>query len=99
MRHNGEWKCSSNHSLTSALDVGKWSDYRSGHFNLRKRALGTHRRGDWVGPRAVLDMVVKREIPNPRRESNLRTSIVRYVKILMQKIKLSLGFTYIDTDG
>jgi len=24
----------------------------------------------WVGPRAFLDTVVKRKIPNPRRDSN-----------------------------
>jgi hypothetical protein len=30
---------------------------------------------DWVGPRAVLDAVVKRRIPSPRRESNPRTPI------------------------
>jgi hypothetical protein len=28
-----------------------------------------------VGPRAVLDTVVKRKIPNPRRESNPRTPV------------------------
>jgi hypothetical protein len=32
-----------------------------------------------VGPRAVLDAVVKRRIPNPRRESNPRTPIVQPV--------------------
>jgi hypothetical protein len=32
--------------------------------------------GGWVGSRAVLDAVVKRKIPNPRRESNPRTPIV-----------------------
>jgi hypothetical protein len=32
-----------------------------------------------VGPRAVLDMVVKRKIPWPRWESNRRTSIVQPV--------------------
>jgi hypothetical protein len=35
--------------------------------------------GGWVGPRAVLDAVVKRKIPSPRRESNLRTPIVQPV--------------------
>jgi hypothetical protein len=30
-----------------------------------------------VGPRAVLDAVVKREISSPRRESNPRTPIVQ----------------------
>jgi hypothetical protein len=32
-----------------------------------------------VGPRAVLDAVVKRKIPRPRRESNIRTPIVQPV--------------------
>jgi hypothetical protein len=32
-----------------------------------------------VGPRAVLDTVVKRKIPSPRRESNPRTPIVQSV--------------------
>jgi hypothetical protein len=31
------------------------------------------------GPRAVLDAVVKRKIPSPRLESNLRTLIVQPV--------------------
>jgi len=30
-----------------------------------------------VGPRAVLDAVVKRKIPNPHRESNPRTLTVQ----------------------
>jgi hypothetical protein len=42
----------------------------------RKKAPGTHWIGGWVGPGAVLDAVVKRKIPNPRRESNPRTLIV-----------------------
>jgi hypothetical protein len=32
-----------------------------------------------MGPRAVLDAVVKRKIPSPRRESNLRTPIFQPV--------------------
>jgi hypothetical protein len=32
-----------------------------------------------VGPRAVLNAVVKRKIPNPRRESKPRTPIVQLV--------------------
>jgi hypothetical protein len=31
---------------------------------------GSYWIGSWVGPRAVLDAVVKRKIPSPRRESN-----------------------------
>jgi hypothetical protein len=40
---------------------------------------GTHWKGGWVGPRAVLDAVVKRKIPSPHRESNPRTLIVQSV--------------------
>jgi hypothetical protein len=32
-----------------------------------------------VGPRAVLEVVVKRKIPSPRRESNRRTPIIQTV--------------------
>jgi hypothetical protein len=40
-------------------------------------APGTHCIGGWVGLTAVLDAVVKRKIPIPRRESNPRTPIVQ----------------------
>jgi hypothetical protein len=46
-------------------------------FTPRERALGTHWIGGWMGFRAVLDAVVKRKIPSPRRESNPRTPIVQ----------------------
>jgi hypothetical protein len=68
---------SSTHSLTSALDGGEWSASRPSRFTPRERASGTHWIGGCVGPRAVLDAVVKRKIPSPRRESNPRTPIVR----------------------
>jgi hypothetical protein len=42
-------------------------------------APGTYWIGGWVGPRAVLDAVVKRKIPSPHRESNPRTPIVQPV--------------------
>jgi hypothetical protein len=48
----GEWRYSSTHSLTSALDGGEWSTSRPGHFTPKERAAGTHWIGDWVGPRA-----------------------------------------------
>jgi hypothetical protein len=69
----GERRYSSTNSSTSALDGGEWSASRPG------RALGTHWIGSWVDPRAVLDSVVKRKIPSPRRESNPRTPIVQPV--------------------
>jgi hypothetical protein len=45
----------------------------------RERASGTHWIGGWVGPRAVLDAVVKGKIPGPFREWNPRTPIVQPV--------------------
>jgi hypothetical protein len=65
--------------MTSALDGGEWSASRPGRFTPGERARGTHWIGDWVCSRAVLDAVVKRKIPSPRRESNPRTPIVQPV--------------------
>jgi hypothetical protein len=39
----------------------------------------THWIGGWVGPKAVLEAVVKRKIPNPRRKLKPRTPIVQPV--------------------
>jgi hypothetical protein len=44
-----------------------------------KEPLCTHWIGGLVGPRAVLDAVVKRKIPSPRRQSNPRTTIIQPV--------------------
>jgi hypothetical protein len=41
--------------LTSAQDGGEWSASRPGRFTPWERALGTHRIGGWVGPRAGLE--------------------------------------------
>jgi hypothetical protein len=71
----GEWRYSSTHCLTSALDGDEWSASRPGRFTPRERAPGTH----WVGPRAAQDAVVKRKPPSPRRETNPRTPIVQPV--------------------
>jgi hypothetical protein len=75
----GEWRYSCTHSLTSALDGGEWSVSRPSCFTSRERAPGTHWIGGWVGPRAVLDAVVKRKIPSPRRDSNPTTPIFQPV--------------------
>jgi hypothetical protein len=45
-----------------------------------------------VGPRAVLDAVVKRKIPSPRRESKPRTPIVQPVAQTTLFIYLSHSF-------
>jgi hypothetical protein len=70
-----EWRYSSTHSLTSALDGGEWSASRACRFTSRERVPSTHWIGGWVGSRAVLDAVVKSKIPSPYRESNPRTTI------------------------
>jgi hypothetical protein len=44
-----------------------------------KTPPGTQWIGGWVGPKAVLDTVVKRKIHSPRRESNPRTPIIQPV--------------------
>jgi hypothetical protein len=75
----GEWRYSSTHSLTSPLDRSEWSASRPGRFTSRERAPGTHWIGGWVGPTGVLDAVVKRKIPSPRRESNPRAPIIHGV--------------------
>jgi hypothetical protein len=38
----GEWRYSSMHSLSSALDGREWSALRPGRFTPRERAPGTH---------------------------------------------------------
>jgi len=44
----------------------------------REITPSTHWIGGWVGPRAVLDAVVKRKIPSPSpQESDPKTSIVQ----------------------
>jgi hypothetical protein len=79
MKAYWEWRYSSTHPLTSALDGGEWSASRPYRFTPRERAPGTHWIGGWVGPRAVLDAVVKRKIPSPLWESNPRIPIVQPV--------------------
>jgi hypothetical protein len=58
------------HSLTLALDGGEWSASCPSPLTPRERALGTHWIGGWVGPRASLDMVLKRKIPKPHQDLN-----------------------------
>jgi hypothetical protein len=72
----GEWRYRSTYSLTSALDGGEWLASHPGRFTPRERVPGTQWIGGWVGPRAGLDAVVKRKIPNPRLPAWLRRIIV-----------------------
>jgi hypothetical protein len=55
----GEWKYSSTHCLTSALDAGERSASRADRFTPRARAPLIHWIGGWVGPRAVLKTYYK----------------------------------------
>jgi hypothetical protein len=73
----GEWRYSSTHSLTSALDGGEWSASCPGCFTPRERAPCTHWIGGWADPRAILNAVVKRKIPSPHWEFNPRTPIAQ----------------------
>jgi hypothetical protein len=50
----------------------------------RERAPYIYWIGGWVGPRAVLDAVMKRKIPTPCRESNPRIPIVQHVVIFIK---------------
>jgi hypothetical protein len=75
----GGVEVTSTHSLTSALHGCEWSASRLSRFTPRERAPGTHWIECWVGPRAVLDAVVRRKIPSSRRESNPKTMIVQVV--------------------
>jgi hypothetical protein len=103
LRHEGvlgEWRYGATHSLTSALDGGEWSASRSGRFTPRERDPGTHWIGGWVGPRAVLDAVVKRKILSSRRESNPRTPIIqpvaqRYTDWAITALKIVLYVTHV----
>jgi hypothetical protein len=79
MKAYWEWRHSSTNSLTSTLDGGEWSVSRSGRFTPRERTPSIHLIGGWVGPRAVLDAVMKRKIPSSRRESNPGTPIIQPV--------------------
>jgi hypothetical protein len=48
--------------LTSVLDRGEWSASCPGRFTQGEIAPVSHWTGDWVGPRASLDAVEKRNI-------------------------------------
>jgi hypothetical protein len=50
--------------LTSALGGGEWSASRLDRFIPREKAPDTHWIGGWVGPRAILDAVVKKKFPD-----------------------------------
>jgi hypothetical protein len=80
---------SSTYSLPRALDGGEWSASRPGRFTSGDRAPGTHWIGGWMGSRAGLDAVTKRENPCPARESNPDRPSRSVVTILTELSRLS----------
>jgi hypothetical protein len=48
-RRIGEWRYSSTHYLTAALDGGEWSASCPGRFNAREKLPWTNWIGGWVG--------------------------------------------------
>jgi hypothetical protein len=62
--------------VTSALDGCERSASRPGRFTLEERPPGNHRARGWLGPRASLDAVTRRKIPDP---AGNRTPVVRPV--------------------
>jgi hypothetical protein len=94
-RRIGEWRYSSKHSLNSALDGGGWSASRPDHFTPREKAPGTHWIGGWVGPKTVLDAVVKRKIPSSRRESKSRSPTVQPVNLALYRLSYHSSCYYV----
>jgi hypothetical protein len=56
--------------LILILVGGEWSASYLGRFIPREKAPGAHCIGGWVGPRASLDAVMKREIPKELRRAD-----------------------------
>jgi hypothetical protein len=73
-----EWKYSSTHSLTSALD-GDVVSFTLRSLYPQERAIHIYWIGGWVGSRAGLDTVSKWIIPSHRRDSNPQHLIVQPV--------------------
>jgi hypothetical protein len=77
MKAYWEWRYSSTHSLTSAVDGGELSASHPGRFTPRKRAPGTHWR--LSGPQSRSGRGDEEKNSHPRRESNPRTPIIQPV--------------------
>jgi hypothetical protein len=85
--------------LTSALDGVEWIASRPGRFTPRERAPGTHSIEVWVGPRASLDAVVKREIPTHSQDLNppiIQPIAQRYTTELVRLLKRM--YKYIEVE-
>jgi len=67
--------------LDLGIDGGEWSASRPCHITPRERAPGTHWKGGWVGPRAVLDTVVGAvsKLHNSSRQEEEKGERLNYV--------------------
>jgi hypothetical protein len=66
----GEWRYSSTHSLTSALDGGEWSASRPGHFTPGKEPLVPIQWEAGWAPEPFWTRWWRKKIPNPCPESD-----------------------------
>jgi hypothetical protein len=73
-RHDDVWESGGIAALffTSVLDIGEWSASR-----LARLTSGAHWIGGWVGPKAGLDALKKKNIICPCLESNHDSSVVQ----------------------
>jgi hypothetical protein len=76
------------------LDLGtrwRWSASRPGRYTPRERVPGTHWIGGWVGPRAILDAVVKRRFIANRRVYRKLSGLADWSENCKQYSSLPLG--------
>jgi hypothetical protein len=85
--------------LDSTLNTGEWSASRPGSFIPKESTPGTYWIGGWVGTRAGLDAVVKREIPSPHRESKSRTLIIQPVAQSLCRLSYNGGLIKIHCEA
>jgi hypothetical protein len=90
--------CGSGGIAPRILDLGtRWRwvvSFTPRPHYLKESAPRTHWIGGWVGPKAVMDAVVKRKIRSPRRESNPRTPIVQPLAQRYTDWAITSLFTY-----
>jgi hypothetical protein len=64
---------------------------RPGRFTPRVSVSGTHCTGSWVGPRTVLDAVVKRKFPSPQK-SYPRIPAPIYTIVVMEEERMYIYY-------
>jgi hypothetical protein len=78
-RRIGEWRYTSTHSLTSALDGGEWSPLHPGRFTPQGKSPWYPLDRRLGGPQSRSGRRGEEKIPSPRRESNPMTPIFQPV--------------------